>query len=811
MHTIICPFCKEVIKEGAVKCKHCGSILSQLPIYNNQNVDTIIKQELSNHYQIISALGKGGMATVYKAIQKNLNRYVALKVVHPNLVHDQEFLARFHREAQVSASLRHPNIVTIYDVGSIKGIHFISMELLDGKDLHSIIRSEGKLTPSDLVLTIAPIANALGYAHEKHLVHRDIKSSNIFITKEGRPVLTDFGIAHLEQNTQLTQAGAILGTPDYMSPEQANAENIDGRSDIFSLGVVMYECLTGQLPFKTENPLSTINAIINKKHKPVSHFNKGIPNWIEDCSNMCLEKNPDLRPKTAYDLELLLKNGDKKVFLAKRNLFNTKVVNSAVIALSSVALLIFVTLIAIGFLIKSDASVTTPKALVNQSDIKNEPILEISNKGTDLLIVTGNEVDSTRGKVGGLTTTNDDPQPKDEDKKESVVKVEKNLEYFINQANTAFDKRSYQKCLNQCIEALTLDPDNKTALKLKEKATKAIEDSKILKGLKFDKLVELADYHYLESNSDSALFFYQQARKYKPNDDHVNGRIIQLSEELSYVKEKLNQDIVKANEAIAGGDLERAFDLFSKAFKEGYQSFDLRDQISKIKENLAQYWINEAQNKMVMVDGGIFEMGSDQSSQDQKPKHQVQVSSFQMDAYEVTVEEYRRFCKINGLKMPTEPSKGWSANQPIVNISWNEAMRYAQWVGKRLPTEAEWEYAAKGGRVSKSYKYSGSDIANQVAWYNTSSIHTIKSKNPNELGLYDMSGNVWEWCYDFYDAEFYKNSSSNNPLGPQSGDKKIIRGGGYKSPTRELQVKHRGAEKPQKRSVEIGFRCVKSN
>ena len=196
------------------------------------------------------------MATVYKAIQKNLNRLVALKVVHPNLVHDTEFLNRFHREAQMAASLNHPNIVMIYDVGAINGVHFISMEYLEGEDLQTLIRRSGKISVDDTIHIIAPIAEALDYAHQMGLIHRDVKSANIMITKTRRAVLTDFGIAHPVSGTRLTLAGTIIGTPEYMSPEQAEGKQIDGRSDIFSLGIVMFECLTGTVPFKGDSPLT---------------------------------------------------------------------------------------------------------------------------------------------------------------------------------------------------------------------------------------------------------------------------------------------------------------------------------------------------------------------------------------------------------------------------------------------------------------------------------------------------------------------------------------------------------------------------
>jgi len=234
-----CPFCGEEILMNAIKCKHCGSDL-QDSMSTSLYVNTSIRLALGDKYEILEVVGKGGMATVYKARQLNLNRLVAIKVVHPNLIHDTEFLNRFHREAQMAASLNHPNIVMIFDEGSLNGVHFIAMEYLEGKDLHCILQERGKLSVEQTVSIIKPIAEALDFAHSKGLVHRDVKSANILVTDSGRPVLTDFGIAHAASGTKITQAGSVIGTPEYMSPEQAEGKDLDGRSDMFSLGIVMY-------------------------------------------------------------------------------------------------------------------------------------------------------------------------------------------------------------------------------------------------------------------------------------------------------------------------------------------------------------------------------------------------------------------------------------------------------------------------------------------------------------------------------------------------------------------------------------------
>ncbi|MDD4554063.1 MAG: protein kinase [Bacteroidales bacterium] len=319
MNTRICPYCKEVIYEGGIKCSHCGSILDTGAAIPESNIfsDSFISNSLSSKYEIRSEIGRGGMATVYKAIQKNLNRPVAIKIIHQNYIHDKEFVIRFHREAQFCSSLSHPNIVTIFDEGESNGVHFMVMEYLDGIELHQLIKQYGKLPPSQTIEYIRQIGSALGYAHQNGLIHRDVKSSNIIITRSGRPVLTDFGIAFAVYDSKLTMPGTVIGTPEYMSPEQAEGRQIDARSDLFSLGVIMYECLTGQVPFKGENAISTAHKIIYDQPQPICEQAPDVPGHLTNIVELLLQKQPQDRIQSGYELEsylsdLNLSGGSKK-------------------------------------------------------------------------------------------------------------------------------------------------------------------------------------------------------------------------------------------------------------------------------------------------------------------------------------------------------------------------------------------------------------------------------------------------------------------------------------------------------------------
>jgi formylglycine-generating enzyme len=214
----------------------------------------------------------------------------------------------------------------------------------------------------------------------------------------------------------------------------------------------------------------------------------------------------------------------------------------------------------------------------------------------------------------------------------------------------------------------------------------------------------------------------------------------------------------------------------------------------------------------VLVEGGTFQMGSTSGNPSEQPVHTVTVGSFYLDPTEVTVAKYRAFCTATGRSMPIAPSWGWSDDNPVVNVSWNDATEYAKWAGKRLPTEAEWEYAARGGNQSYGYTYSGSNSIDPVAWYignSGSRTHAVGTKTPNELGLYDMSGNAFEWCSDYYDGGYYSASPSVNPKGPSTGTNRALRSGAWLNVAVGCRVASRNWAGPTDKAEHMGFRCVR--
>ncbi len=263
---------------------------------------------MGNRYEILEQLGGGGMAIVYKGRDTILNRLVTIKVLRPEYTTDEDFVRRFRREAQSVASLSHPNIVSIYDVGTEDDIQYLVMEYIDGENLKTVIKREGALPPERAVQIARQICDALEHAHENKIVHRDVKPHNILITKTGRAKLTDFGIAMEAGTATMTGTDTIVGSVHYLSPEQARGEQAGPKSDIYSTGVVLYEMLAGTVPFSGDSPIAVALKHVQQDPPPMDRIRQGIPGPLGHVVYKALEKNPDRRFVSAGEMSLVLQN-----------------------------------------------------------------------------------------------------------------------------------------------------------------------------------------------------------------------------------------------------------------------------------------------------------------------------------------------------------------------------------------------------------------------------------------------------------------------------------------------------------------------
>ena len=296
-------------------CRSCGlDLTTATPVAAGRDQPAevtefeMVRDQLSDEYEILEELGRGGMAIVYKAREKQLERDVAIKVLPFSLAFDKEFVERFQREARTSAKLEHPSIIPIYRVGKSGRVIYFVMKFLRGKPLSNVLAARGSLPPGEIRQILVQVARALAYAHKSGIVHRDIKPDNIMFDEHGQAVVTDFGIAKAASGGRLTGTGMSIGTPHYMSPEQARAQPLDGRSDLYSLGVVAYQCLTGHVPFDGEDSFS-----IGYKHimeeiptPPLETYDQ---RTVFEVIKKMMAKSPDDRFQAAEELVQALEAG----------------------------------------------------------------------------------------------------------------------------------------------------------------------------------------------------------------------------------------------------------------------------------------------------------------------------------------------------------------------------------------------------------------------------------------------------------------------------------------------------------------------
>ena len=259
-------------------------------------------------YELLERVGRGGMAYVYKAYQPTVDRYVAIKVLHSHLAEDETFLERFRREAQSLGSLRHPHIVSVIDFDVEDGWYYMVMDFIKGQTLEAMLDRRGRLPVDEALHLTAQLAGALDYAHARGRIHRDIKPGNVMFADDAgqHPVITDFGLTRLLDNATITLSGTIAGTPAYMSPEAARGEKVDARGDIYSLGVILYEMVTGQRPYAGETPLSVIMKLVLEPLPPALSINPDLPPAVDEIISKATAKQPEDRYQSAAEFQAAL-------------------------------------------------------------------------------------------------------------------------------------------------------------------------------------------------------------------------------------------------------------------------------------------------------------------------------------------------------------------------------------------------------------------------------------------------------------------------------------------------------------------------
>ena len=317
---MVCPTCSHTNAEELVQCEECSTPLP----FSDQTIgtglhggwsvpatDVVVATALkpltpgtilAERYELIRLLGRGGMGAVYQAHDRELDRQVALKVIRGDMAANPEILRRFKQELILARQITHKNVIRIFDLGQADGIKFITMEYIEGEDLQSLLKQKKKLEPAEAAKIIAQVCCALEVAHAEGVIHRDLKPQNIMLDKTGRVYVMDFGIARSTLTSSMTQTGALIGTPDYMSPEQAKGQTVDARSDLFAVGIIFYEILSGQSPYIADTTMGKLWKRTSEPARPLGELEKTIPQPLSEIVKKCLEIDPQKRFASATEL-----------------------------------------------------------------------------------------------------------------------------------------------------------------------------------------------------------------------------------------------------------------------------------------------------------------------------------------------------------------------------------------------------------------------------------------------------------------------------------------------------------------------------
>lgn len=298
-----CSFCGRENRDEAKYCDSCGGALEVTvarPVIDTEL--EAIRAAFHDRYNVESLLGRGGMGMVYKARERSLDRHVALKIIPKERAQDAGFVERFRREARLAARLRHPRIVSVHEVGTMDGFHYFSMDYIEGATLRAVVQRRRVLPAEDAISIVAEICRAVAHAHGKGVIHRDMKPENVMIDGEGDVFVMDFGLARAIQEPGITITGTIMGSPVYMSPEQLSAEPLDERTDIYSIGLILYYCLTGEDLFEAESFTGVVARHVTTRADEVVRQHSMLPFNLQELLISMLEENRDRRARSAREI-----------------------------------------------------------------------------------------------------------------------------------------------------------------------------------------------------------------------------------------------------------------------------------------------------------------------------------------------------------------------------------------------------------------------------------------------------------------------------------------------------------------------------
>ena len=701
-------------------------------------------------YRLIHELGRGGMAVVWKAYHAAMDRHVAIKVMPYQFAQREDFIKRFRQEVRLIARLEHPHILPVYDYGEADELPYLVMRLLEAGTLTDRIRAEAlPLAEVDRIFT--QLADALAYAHDQGVIHRDIKPSNVMLDQRGTVFLTDFGIAKLvEGATQLTATGTITGTPEYMSPEQAQGLKLDQRTDIYSLGVVLYEMLTGEVPFHAETPVAVILKKIQDTLPPPTLLNPNIPDCLEPVLLKALVKDPNDRYASMGDFLAAW----KKAYAESLGRMPTQ------------------------------QAAPPSQVLKSQLPGVQAPIRSVSAPAAPPLSRPSQPAVRPE-RVGSEPT----PVP-------TPARRNRLPWYVLGGAGAAL-----VVCLLAVggffLSRLLINPARTTEKYIAAMAQPATQTP-----------MSLVD----EPTEAPVMAAPEPTRAPEPTLTPVPT----MPPEPPQVPEPTSPPA----EALAPSRIVDDFGIAMVLVPEG--KFTMGSNMERVMA------ICPGLYKGAVCDAAKFagEAG----------EHTVYLDSYYVDQFEVTNAQYATCVRSGSCRQLEDTSSETRSSYygdpqyddyPVIHVTWNDARSFCQWRGARLLTEAEWEKAARGTDArlfpwGDSFDGSRANSCDRncteprsietfddgyadtspVGWY---------ANGQSPYGAYDMAGNVWEWTADWYDPDYYAKlpANSSNPLGPASGEQRVVRGGSWLSDAFNLRSALRYIYKPSLDANHIGIRCAR--
>ncbi len=799
-------------------------------------------------FELINKLGEGGMGSVYKARQISMDRLVALKMLAPHLAENREFTSRFVREARTAAMLDHVNIVRGVDVGSEGDIHYFAMEFVEGESVGAIIERTGPIPEGRALRIIIQVARALEYAWDtKQIIHRDIKPDNILVTKGDIAKVADLGLAKTTDNesTMMTQTGVAMGTPHYISPEQAKGEkDIDTRTDIYSLGAMLYHMLAGGAPFTGSSAMAVVTKHLTEAPIPVHVVKPEVSQAVSAVVGKMMAKEPAARYATPTqlleDLELVAdgrkpKYADADAPAKPPSQTDTMIGrvdaprgSAAAAGGSSKGIILAVIGAAVVLLGLVGAIVLTrggghpepgpetPAAA--KADL--DEIARLADAG-DLQAAGAKLAAAERVITGGEQT----------DRLRALAKRIKTLRAEAAKAAEGAAREALLREADGRIEEVRSlvaarsfgdARANLQDVKARLKAAGRAEEVAALAGeiaaaetAHADALVAEAAAHEERREWNDAEAKYRQALR------HLSGA---RRDDIRALLDGLDGR-AKLKDVVAGAERDaqakrwrQVWDAVGKARRSGIADGRLDALAKKAASALApsKRLMGPFGIELVLVRGGQFRMGSADGEDDERPVHQATVSSFYIGRHEVTRSQFNAFRK--GLRSLPD---GAPDRKPVGSVSWQSAVDTCRYLSSidprggtyRLPTEAEWEYAARG---AEGRKYPWGDEAPTPSRLNAliggkglgalSDVGSHPAGN-TPTGIADMAGNVFEWCADWHGP--YPVAPQDDPVGAETGTKRVARGGAYALEAAASRSALRGTRPPDKPLPLIGFRVVR--